>query len=60
MESSQEEAETKLESLIENSDLKQHVLILEFLLEVAVLQWKENELERAQTEGELMGDEKTP
>ena len=60
MESSQEEAETKLESLIKHFDLKQHVLILEFLLEVAVLQWKENELEHAQTEGKLKGDEKNP
>ena len=58
MESSQEGAETKLESLIENFDLKQHVLILEFLLEVAELQWKKNE--HAQTEEKLKGDEKNP
>ena len=62
MESSQEEAEAKLESLIENFDLKQHVLILEFLLEVAELQWKKTkyELEDVQTEWILKGDEKSP
>ena len=62
MESSQEGAETKLESQTEKYDLKRHALIYEHLLEVAELQWKEikNELEHVQTEVKLKGDEKSP
>ena len=62
MESSQEETETKLESLIENFDLKQRVLIRESLLEVAELHWKEakNELEGVSTEEKLKRDERSP
>ena len=62
MESSQEKAETKLKSQTEEFDLKQHVLILEFLLEIAELQWKQTkyELEHVQTEGKLKRDEKSP
>ena len=62
MESSQEEAETKLESQTEKFNLRQNVFILEHLLEGAELQWKEtkNELEGVLTKGKLKGDEKSP
>ena len=62
MESSQEQAETKLESQTEKFDLRQNAFILEHLLEEAELQWKEtkNELEGVLTKGKLKGDEKSP
>ena len=57
MESSQEEVQVKLESPAEKP-LKQHVLILEHLLEGAELQWKEtkNELEHVPAEEKMSQD----
>ena len=60
MESSQEQAETKLESQTEKFDLRRNAFILEYLLEGAKLQWKEikNVLEGVLPEEEMKRDER--
>ena len=62
MESSQEEAEAKLESQTEKFNLRRHAFILEHLLEVAELHWKEtkNELEGVLPAEEMKRDERSP
>ena len=62
MESSQEQAETKLESQTEKFGLRRNAFILEHLLEEAVLHWKEtkNELEGVLPAEEMKRDKRSP